>query len=141
MEIPRLAALVALLLVLPSCVLSAVHPYTGQRFFQKADAWLFRGGREGLFSSTPYAQAHWLTVAKGVANGKAYVRYVADANRGGLLPLHAWPWSHAPLLHGHDARQEAANRWNPAGTHLAVVATAWRCEGLRASQAGQDRMR
>lgn len=70
-------------MVLVACLLSvvtpralgSVHPYNGQRFFQKADAWLFRGGREGLFSSTPEAQAHWLHVAKGVANGKAYVRF------------------------------------------------------------------
>lgn len=53
----------------------AVHPYDGQRFFQTSDAWLFRGGREGMFASTPEAVAHWLTVARGIANGKSYIRF------------------------------------------------------------------
>ncbi|CAI5937712.1 unnamed protein product [Closterium sp. NIES-64] len=52
-----------------------VHRYKGERFFPASDAFLFRGGREGLFMSTPYAIANWQTVAKGVSNGKAYIRF------------------------------------------------------------------
>ena len=72
----------ATILLFPSfllvCVFRAaqcsVHHYNGEKFFQTADAFLFRGGREGLFSSTPDAVAHWTTVGKGLANGKAYIR-------------------------------------------------------------------
>eukprot|EP00897_Mesotaenium_endlicherianum_P005253 jgi/Mesen1/4756/ME000242S03931 len=54
---------------------AAVHQYKGQKFFGTADAFLFRGGREGLFASTPEAKAHWMTVGKGVANGKSYIKF------------------------------------------------------------------
>ncbi|GJP36064.1 hypothetical protein CLOM_g20597 [Closterium sp. NIES-68] len=64
-----------LLLASPWVAESAVHRYKGERFFPASDAFLFRGGREGLFMSTPYAIANWQTVAKGVSNGKAYIRF------------------------------------------------------------------
>ena len=53
---------------------AAVHKYPGKAFFTTKDAWLFRGGREGLFQSSPDAVAHWTVVAKGLANGKSYIR-------------------------------------------------------------------
>lgn len=52
-----------------------MHPYKGTSFFQTADAWLFRGGREGLFASTPSVVAQWHNIPKGIANGKSYVRF------------------------------------------------------------------
>ncbi|GJP85559.1 hypothetical protein CLOP_g15641, partial [Closterium sp. NIES-67] len=66
---------ILLLLGLIARANASVHPYKGNRFFHTADAFLFRGGREGLFSSTPEAVAHWTTIGKAVANGKAYVRF------------------------------------------------------------------
>lgn len=75
-QLPRTVLLVATVLVsLAVLAHASVHPYKGNRFFHTADAFLFRGGREGLFSSTPEAMAHWTTVGTGVANGKAYVRF------------------------------------------------------------------
>ena len=75
-------ALTVTILLFPALVLvcvfpaaqCSVHQYNGETFFQTADAFLFRGGREGLFTSTPDAVAHWTTVGKGLANGKAYIR-------------------------------------------------------------------
>ncbi|CAI7864405.1 unnamed protein product, partial [Closterium sp. NIES-54] len=66
---------ILLLLGLIARANASVHTYKGNRFFHTADAFLFRGGREGLFSSTPEAVAHWTTIGKAVANGKAYVRF------------------------------------------------------------------
>lgn len=54
---------------------AAVHEYNGGKFFQASDAYLFRGGREGLFASSPEVVAHWMDVPKGVANGKSYIRF------------------------------------------------------------------
>eukprot|EP00270_Netrium_digitus_P002467 TRINITY_DN12799_c0_g1_i1.p1 TRINITY_DN12799_c0_g1~~TRINITY_DN12799_c0_g1_i1.p1 ORF type:complete len:534 (+),score=153.32 TRINITY_DN12799_c0_g1_i1:163-1764(+) len=76
----RMALLVpCLLLFSMACcwdvAFAAVHKYAGQSFFQTADSWLFRGGREGMTASTPEAVAHWLAVAKGLANGKSYIRF------------------------------------------------------------------
>ncbi|CAI5962084.1 unnamed protein product [Closterium sp. NIES-64] len=54
---------------------AAVHEYNGGKFFQASDAFLFRGGREGLFASTPEAVRRWVDIPRGVANGKAYIRF------------------------------------------------------------------
>lgn len=69
---------------------SSVHKYHGETFFQTADGFLFRGGREGLFTSTPDAVAHWTTVGKGLANGKAYIRYVINP----YFLSHSVLWAH-----------------------------------------------
>ena len=42
------------LLILATCcqAWAAVHQYDGQLFYQVGDAFIFRGGREGLYAST-----------------------------------------------------------------------------------------
>lgn len=37
---------------LSSTVLSAIHPYNKEYFYAVGDAFIFRGGREGLYAST-----------------------------------------------------------------------------------------
>jgi hypothetical protein len=44
------AGVVFLLLV--SSASAAVHPYHGEYFYAVGDAYIFRGGREGMFAST-----------------------------------------------------------------------------------------
>eukprot|EP00271_Cylindrocystis_brebissonii_P009131 TRINITY_DN23798_c0_g1_i1.p1 TRINITY_DN23798_c0_g1~~TRINITY_DN23798_c0_g1_i1.p1 ORF type:complete len:527 (-),score=95.10 TRINITY_DN23798_c0_g1_i1:937-2517(-) len=68
-------AAVVCVLVSSQYAQGAVHTYKDTGFFVTADAWLYRGGREGLFASTPEAVAHWSTIAKGIATGKSYVRF------------------------------------------------------------------
>ena len=58
---------------------AAVHEYRGERFTPSADAYVFRGGREGLYASTardaiPYLSS-WNTPAPGIANGESYIRF------------------------------------------------------------------
>lgn len=35
-----------------SAVLGAIHPYNNEYFYAVGDAYIFRGGREGMFAST-----------------------------------------------------------------------------------------
>lgn len=52
----------ALLLVFSTCrIFAAVHPYNDDYFYAVADAYIFRGGREGLFASTQEARPAALT--------------------------------------------------------------------------------
>ena len=71
----RVGVLLAVsLLALCHAVSAAVHKYNGAKFVHISDAFLFTGGREGLFASSVDAVEHWMHVAKGVANGKSYIR-------------------------------------------------------------------
>jgi len=54
---------------------SAIHEYDRSYFFSAADAFIFRGGREGLFESRAEAVDDWGVVSPGLANGKSYVRF------------------------------------------------------------------
>ena len=74
MGLKRVLSLVVTLIAVAGSANAAVHKYTGKTFFATKDAWLFRGGREGLFQSSPDAVAHWTVVAKGLVNGKSYIR-------------------------------------------------------------------
>lgn len=47
----RVALCVALLASLVGVALAAVHPYNTAYFYAVNDAFIFRGGREGLFKS------------------------------------------------------------------------------------------
>ncbi|KAK9846593.1 hypothetical protein WJX81_007332 [Elliptochloris bilobata] len=49
----------ALLLGLCSSTLAAVHPYSQELFYSVADAYIYRGGREGLYASTKEALEKW----------------------------------------------------------------------------------
>lgn len=75
------AALAAALLLLLSVMVdvpaarAAVHPYNGEYFYSVGDAFIFRGGREGMFESKSEAVDEWGTVAKGINNGKSYIRF------------------------------------------------------------------
>jgi len=62
-------------LALASTALAAVHPYQGEYFYAVSDAFIFRGGREGMIASKSEAVDEWGTVAKGVSNGKSYIRF------------------------------------------------------------------
>jgi hypothetical protein len=44
-------AAAALLVALPNVADAAVHPYNNEYFYSVGDAFIFRGGREGLFES------------------------------------------------------------------------------------------
>ena len=45
------AAVAVLLAVFPTVTDAAVHPYNNEYFYSVGDAFIFRGGREGLFES------------------------------------------------------------------------------------------
>lgn len=60
---------------------AAIHVYSGQRFRQEVDAFIFQGGREGLFASTQEAQSNWTGIPKGIANGKSYIRFEKELGR------------------------------------------------------------
>jgi hypothetical protein len=47
----------ALALCVPPLAHAAVHPYAGGRFTPLGDAFVFRGGREGLYRSRSEARA------------------------------------------------------------------------------------
>jgi hypothetical protein len=53
----RLALLAAAALAAPRSAHGAVHPYAGSRFAPLGDAFVFRGGREGLFRSRSEARS------------------------------------------------------------------------------------
>ena len=40
------------LTILSSSALAAIHPYNKEYFYAVGDAFIFRGGREGLYAST-----------------------------------------------------------------------------------------
>lgn len=46
------AALLPVLLGLTGSVHAAIHPYNKDYFYAVGDAYIFRGGREGLYAST-----------------------------------------------------------------------------------------
>ena len=46
------SALVLVLLGFTASVRAAIHPYNKDYFYAVADAFIFRGGREGLYAST-----------------------------------------------------------------------------------------
>mmetsp|Transcript_1135 Transcript_1135/g.2014 ORF Transcript_1135/g.2014 Transcript_1135/m.2014 type:complete len:521 (-) Transcript_1135:1470-3032(-) len=54
---------------------AAVHPYENEYFYSVGDAFIFRGGREGMWESKSEAVDEWGTVAKGINNGKSYIRF------------------------------------------------------------------
>eukprot|EP00245_Coleochaete_scutata_P015196 TRINITY_DN6678_c0_g1_i1.p1 TRINITY_DN6678_c0_g1~~TRINITY_DN6678_c0_g1_i1.p1 ORF type:complete len:547 (-),score=115.02 TRINITY_DN6678_c0_g1_i1:697-2337(-) len=55
------------------CVHASIHRYDGKKFVKYNDVWIFQGGAEGMFKSSPNAVKHWTTIAKGLANGKSHV--------------------------------------------------------------------
>lgn len=44
-------AVAAVLVAFPHATDAAVHPYNNEYFYSVGDAFIFRGGREGLFES------------------------------------------------------------------------------------------
>ncbi len=52
MRLPRVFEAVLLLGVCSSSAFAAVHKYNDDYFYAVADAYIFRGGREGLFASS-----------------------------------------------------------------------------------------
>lgn len=58
---------------------AAVHPYSGEYFYSVGDAFIFRGGREGMFESKSEVGLAALTLTK--------------------PPLEATPRSEAAVLH------------------------------------------
>jgi hypothetical protein len=66
------------LLQLCSKVYAAVHEYDNQYMFSIGDAYIFRGGREGLYGSTKEAlekYGNWGQIAPGVANGQSEITF------------------------------------------------------------------
>lgn len=57
MGLKPLAALLGLSSLL-STTLGAIHPYNKEYFYAVGDAFIFRGGREGLYASTKEASPH-----------------------------------------------------------------------------------
>ena len=49
----RPAGLFLAVLGLATCARAAIHPYSKEFFYSVGDAYIFRGGREGLYASTP----------------------------------------------------------------------------------------
>ena len=68
------------------CVRGAIHRYEDAYFFSVGDAFIYRGGREGLFASKEeYYGDDWGVVAPGgLANGKSYIRFNKVAFRRSL---------------------------------------------------------
>ena len=66
-------------------VRGAIHRYEDAYFFSVGDAFIYRGGREGLFASKEeYYGDDWGVVAPGLANGKSYIRFNKVAFRRSL---------------------------------------------------------
>lgn len=66
----------ALLLFSTRAVFAAVHTYNDDYFYAVADAYIFRGGREGLYASTREALERWADfgqVTPGIANGQSEI--------------------------------------------------------------------
>ncbi len=76
MHLPAFVTVSLLLGIGISTVSAAVHQYNEDYFYAVADAYIFRGGREGLYASTQALQkwADFGQVAPGVANGQSEVR-------------------------------------------------------------------
>mmetsp|Transcript_40522 Transcript_40522/g.114793 ORF Transcript_40522/g.114793 Transcript_40522/m.114793 type:complete len:526 (+) Transcript_40522:220-1797(+) len=80
----------------------AIHGYKGQPFTHMGNAYVFKGGREGLFASTNQAQSGFHAVNKKVSDGTSYIRL---ANMEFLRP-----WSvanHFRMLDGQTGLVEA----------------------------------
>ncbi|KAK9785184.1 hypothetical protein WJX73_002774 [Symbiochloris irregularis] len=61
-----------------SCVLGAIHPYNQDYFYAVGDAYIFRGGREGLYASTKEALekwGNWGEIAPGISNGQSEIKF------------------------------------------------------------------
>ncbi|KAK9909695.1 hypothetical protein WJX75_006282 [Coccomyxa subellipsoidea] len=61
-----------------STALAAIHPYNKEYFYAVGDAFIFRGGREGLYSSTKEALekwGNWGQIAPGVSNGQSEIKF------------------------------------------------------------------
>ncbi|KAK9818476.1 hypothetical protein WJX74_008461 [Apatococcus lobatus] len=57
---------------------AAIHPYNKEYFYSVSDAFIFRGGREGLYASTKEALekwGNWGQIAPGVANGQSEIKF------------------------------------------------------------------
>ncbi|GAQ77593.1 hypothetical protein KFL_000010420 [Klebsormidium nitens] len=66
---------ILVLILIPAGSQAAVHQYTGDLFRASGDAYLYQGGREGLFHSSYNALLKWNSLGKGLNNGKAYIKF------------------------------------------------------------------
>lgn len=67
-----------LLVGLTAVTQAAIHPYHKDYFYAVGDAYIFRGGREGLYASTKEALekwGNWGDIAPGVANGQSEIKF------------------------------------------------------------------
>ena len=65
--VPRAELALLGLACFASTALAAIHPYNKEYFYAVGDAFIFRGGREGLYSSTKE-----VCVMHGLPFGKSY---------------------------------------------------------------------
>ncbi|KAK9820340.1 hypothetical protein WJX72_009196 [[Myrmecia] bisecta] len=73
-----LVAAAVLLFTCTRVTLGAIHPYNKEYFYAVGDAYIFRGGREGLYASTKEALekwGNWGQIAPGVSNGQSEIKF------------------------------------------------------------------
>ena len=56
----RRGPLLVAVCLLVACARGAIHPYKKEYFYQVGDAYIFRGGREGLYASTQEVGPPWV---------------------------------------------------------------------------------